>query len=394
MKKLGRKGMIKNWKKRFFVLNAGVITYYEKEINEFPFGDSLKGELNLANTEVIEENKKYNEKQIFIVSFNGEYNLLMETESADDADDWIIEIRDHIKYANAAAEEPESSEAMKARAAKAQSMKVPARQLSDDESESFSSSSGAVAPAATVSTSSPSVAVHKAVRPAAAQEASAPAANNKHSAIALAIEAEKIDFSTFCEKLPDYLQGQVAKLQVDESRTKFLSDLISGVQTVLTSLVANTGGEFGTRGESYMGIILVLACSIIIGLHSVLEMLIRFLIRVSGSLYVAVGIAMIIAGLFELKSNASLFYLPIERNKLVTSGIFRFVRHPVYGGLLLLCIGLSITSQRWDKMVLSVVLGVVLDQVSDLEEGALLLEHPLAYRAFIGSRKKFVPFLC
>ena len=46
------------------------------------------------------------------------------------------------------------------------------RQLSDDESESFSSSSGAVAPAATVSTSSPSIAVHKAVRPTAAQEAS------------------------------------------------------------------------------------------------------------------------------------------------------------------------------------------------------------------------------
>jgi hypothetical protein len=42
MKKLGRKGMIKNWKKRFFVLNAGVITYYEKEISEFPYGDSLK----------------------------------------------------------------------------------------------------------------------------------------------------------------------------------------------------------------------------------------------------------------------------------------------------------------------------------------------------------------
>lgn len=42
MKKLGRKGMIKNWKRRFFVLNAGVITYYEKEISDFPFGDSMK----------------------------------------------------------------------------------------------------------------------------------------------------------------------------------------------------------------------------------------------------------------------------------------------------------------------------------------------------------------
>lgn len=85
-----------------------------------------QGELNLANTEVIEENKKYNEKQIFIVSFNGEYNLLMEAESADDADDWIIEIRDHIKFANSDADqEPvESAEAAKARALKAQSMKV------------------------------------------------------------------------------------------------------------------------------------------------------------------------------------------------------------------------------------------------------------------------------
>lgn len=42
MKKLGRKGMIKNWKKRFFVLNAGMITYYENEVSDFPFGSSMK----------------------------------------------------------------------------------------------------------------------------------------------------------------------------------------------------------------------------------------------------------------------------------------------------------------------------------------------------------------
>lgn len=91
----------------------------------FKFVPRFQGELNLANTEVIEENKKYNEKQIFIVSFNGEYNLLMEAESADDADDWIIEIRDHIKFANSDAAEPDTTESAKARALKAQSMKVP-----------------------------------------------------------------------------------------------------------------------------------------------------------------------------------------------------------------------------------------------------------------------------
>jgi protein-S-isoprenylcysteine O-methyltransferase Ste14 len=185
-------------------------------------------------------------------------------------------------------------------------------------------------------------------------------AANKHSAIAAAVEAEKVEFSTFCEKLPDYLQGLVAKLKADDTRNKLMAEVAGTIQVVLSSIVSNTGGEFGTRGESYIGIILVLSCSIIIGLHSVLEIIIRFLIRISASLYVVVGIAMVLAGLFELKANTSLFYLPIERNKLVTSGIFRFVRHPVYGGLLLLCIGLSISSQRWDKMVLSVVLGVVL----------------------------------
>ena len=80
--------------------------------------------MNLSNTEVIEENKKYNEKQIFIVSFNGEYNLLMEADSADDADDWIIEIRDHIKFANSEAVTDESVDSEKLRQQKAISMKV------------------------------------------------------------------------------------------------------------------------------------------------------------------------------------------------------------------------------------------------------------------------------
>jgi protein-S-isoprenylcysteine O-methyltransferase Ste14 len=96
-----------------------------------------------------------------------------------------------------------------------------------------------------------------------------------------------------------------------------------------------------SRGEQYVGAIFVLSCSIIIGLHSILEMLIRFLISVSAFLYILVGLALIVFGLFELRANVSLFHLPIERNKLITSGVFCLVRHPMYSGLLLLCIGLT-----------------------------------------------------
>lgn len=39
--KQGR-GQMKSWKRRFFVLNNGTISYYEKETHIFPFGDVLK----------------------------------------------------------------------------------------------------------------------------------------------------------------------------------------------------------------------------------------------------------------------------------------------------------------------------------------------------------------
>ena len=52
----------------------------------------------------------------------------MEADSADDADDWFSEIRDHIKYANSQASGQDvSAEVEKARANKAMSMKVDRR---------------------------------------------------------------------------------------------------------------------------------------------------------------------------------------------------------------------------------------------------------------------------
>lgn len=41
-RKQGRKGMIKNWKRRFFVISAGKLSYYSQEVKEFPYGEDLK----------------------------------------------------------------------------------------------------------------------------------------------------------------------------------------------------------------------------------------------------------------------------------------------------------------------------------------------------------------
>lgn len=40
--KQGRSGMIKNWKKRYFVISQGMLNYYQHKSDEFPFGEELK----------------------------------------------------------------------------------------------------------------------------------------------------------------------------------------------------------------------------------------------------------------------------------------------------------------------------------------------------------------
>ncbi len=50
LNKRSRDGFIKNWRKRYFVLDNGVVRYFEKECDEAlpPFGQILKGELVLS----------------------------------------------------------------------------------------------------------------------------------------------------------------------------------------------------------------------------------------------------------------------------------------------------------------------------------------------------------
>ena len=44
------------------------------------------------------------------------------------------------------------------------------------------------------------------------------------------------------------------------------------------------------------------------------------------------------------KNNISFDLASYSRSELKTGGVFEYVRHPIYGGLLLLCFGIAIIS--------------------------------------------------
>jgi protein-S-isoprenylcysteine O-methyltransferase Ste14 len=361
----------------------------------------------------MEDNKRYNENQIFIVSFNGENSMLMEAETKEDAMAWIVSIRTHIKYANenqfsnsttngaanstrstAAETEVSIKEDIAAAVIDATAASTSVSPHSEKEMVqapkvptnfrrgSSLSIRGIVVPSNnnSVSGSSSSSTDNREASAATNTSSSSDSTQQQQqqqSSVAV-VHKDTVDFAAFCSGLPSYCADVATKLSSFDSRDKLFSDVsASSRATIISAFESINDGEVGSRGEKWSSLILMLVSSILIGLHAFFERLVGFLIRTSSALYILVGILMILNGLLELKSNMSLFFAPVERSKLVTSGVFRLVRHPIYGGLLLLCFGVSIASQRFDKLVLTIALAAVLDKVADIEETALLQEHPV-----------------
>ena len=60
--------------------------------------------MSLVSTELVEDST-HNPRQIFVMSYNGENNILMEAEAAAEAQQWAAAIKAHIRYANAETED-------------------------------------------------------------------------------------------------------------------------------------------------------------------------------------------------------------------------------------------------------------------------------------------------
>jgi protein-S-isoprenylcysteine O-methyltransferase Ste14 len=83
---------------------------------------------------------------------------------------------------------------------------------------------------------------------------------------------------------------------------------------------------------------------------------------------------------------------PDERTALVTSGVFRLVRHPIYTGLVILLIGLGLVVPNVLAAValVSMILWVEL-QARAIEEPYLLATHGAEYARYAAGVGRFIP---
>ena len=87
-----------------------------------------------------------------------------------------------------------------------------------------------------------------------------------------------------------------------------------------------------------------------------------------GLMIIIIASIIMILAIKELGSNLSPFPRPIAKGKLITSGIYRFIRHPMYYSLILISFGIFIIKLSFYYLCLTISLTLVIKFKIILEE--------------------------
>jgi protein-S-isoprenylcysteine O-methyltransferase Ste14 len=115
--------------------------------------------------------------------------------------------------------------------------------------------------------------------------------------------------------------------------------------------------------------------------------------RVAGTLLITLGIVVVLEAWRQLGPAATPLPKPREGGALVDSGLYGYVRHPIYGAGIVAGIGYSLLTTSWPSLALTAVLAALWELKSRREEAWLIERYP-GYDAYRGrTRRKFVPFV-
>ena len=87
-----------------------------------------------------------------------------------------------------------------------------------------------------------------------------------------------------------------------------------------------------------------------------------------GSVIIIIAFIILLVSIKDLGRNLSPFPRPIKNSNLVTTGIYRFTRHPMYYSLLFISFGVFITKLSIYYLFLSISLGLIIKFKIALEE--------------------------
>jgi protein-S-isoprenylcysteine O-methyltransferase Ste14 len=115
-------------------------------------------------------------------------------------------------------------------------------------------------------------------------------------------------------------------------------------------------------------------------------------LQVAGMIMLLSGLGLAVWARIHLGRN---WGMPMTRKndpELVTSGPYRFVRHPIYSGLLLAIVGTALAT-NFSLLIAAAVLGIYFVYSANVEERMLTASFPAAYPGYQAKTKMLIPFV-
>jgi protein-S-isoprenylcysteine O-methyltransferase Ste14 len=116
-------------------------------------------------------------------------------------------------------------------------------------------------------------------------------------------------------------------------------------------------------------------------------------LRAFGVALYTIGLLMALISRVQLADNWSDIEKAkvLENQVVVSKGLYRYIRHPIYVGDLLLLIGLELSLNSWLVLGVILLLPVVIRQA--VSEEKMLLRSLPGYETYCARTKRFIPFL-
>ncbi len=113
-------------------------------------------------------------------------------------------------------------------------------------------------------------------------------------------------------------------------------------------------------------------------------------VRLLGGAAIAAGSVTAALAATNLGAGLTASPLPNSAARLRVAGMYRRVRHPIYGGLLLVSAGRTLTAGDRRQIGLTVTLAALLNYKARFEERALRQRFP-GYRGYAATTPRFLP---
>ncbi|WP_291042642.1 isoprenylcysteine carboxylmethyltransferase family protein [Dyadobacter sp. 50-39] len=135
---------------------------------------------------------------------------------------------------------------------------------------------------------------------------------------------------------------------------------------------------------------------VLFGLYIFMPSLLTFSVNrvgeIAGGLLALAGLIVILISVYQIRRSLTPFPSPVKNGQLITSGLYRYIRHPIYSGIILAAAGYGLHTADTIKVIIALFLWLLFYFKSKYEERMLMAFYD-DYSRYSSGTYRFFPFL-